>query len=395
MKRYPVLKENYLLLVYLSFWATSTTSMSSRDRVILNFAFRLRKNELISMNQANNEPLDFRAILLMIGEVFSEAHKLLQEDMEFYPSFDPNKRYEEKNYYVNRANNLGQTLFYSQLHPCFADLFYRSLLDIIINYEKKTGKKFNKGIPYANLGIAQISQGKFDQGIANLLTAEWEDREVANPKEFILDSPLWKQFEDRVFDYLKSYNEKHTFDFIIDNSFLEDFFRAIDREDRIFLQGTILALKDNLDQFSVCANSYTFGRLYAFLKDLCLLIESLLRKKQLNEGMKPSEAKKLYNLLFRVLKNQEVNWPQPNPPPTATDLKEFVDQLDTILSSTVNEEIRRINCVYLVRNFTGHHFRVDEAVKSFNSKSFFTDMYLPTLENIIVALLYFKHINAI
>jgi hypothetical protein len=348
-----------------------------------------------------NQPIDDNLhelvqAVMWLDKGIKEGLRLLQEDLERHSSYDPhNKPYDEKNAYIGRSQAYGGWLLTERFFWA-ADLYYRRMLDEILAYEQATQKRFNKGIAYANLGIAQIAQGKFDAGIAHLLTAEWEDRELANPKEFILDSILWEQFEAEIFVHLMSYRGRFGINFTVDAPFLQAFFKSIPREDRIFLEGTLLALFDNVIQHNVQANSYTYGRLYSFLKDLCLLIESLLRNKQVALGSpQPSDIKDLYNLLVKALKNQNIIWPQPNSPLKANNLQEFVNSLDSILNSTTTEEIRRTNVVYLVRNFTGHHFRVDENIKSSSGKSFFGDFYIPALENTIAHMLYLKHINAI
>lgn len=333
--------------------------------------------------------------LVWLDEGIKTGLGILQEDMEVHDSYDPSKPYQEKNAYFERTRAYGGWLltkgFYGE-----ADLYYRRMLDSILEYEHATKKHFNKGMAYANLGIAQIAQGKFDAGIAHLLTAEWEDREIAKPKEFILDSVLWQQFEDKVFDYLIGYNGKPGINFTIDKPFLETFSKSISREDRIFLQGTILAIIDNVSQLWIQANSFTFGRLYSFLKDICLLIESLLRDKQVSSGGKQSATTKdLYNLLVNALKSNNVIWPKKNRPPKAANLQEFIDELDRILNKSKSGIIRNTDAVYLARNFTGHHFSIDENVKSRSGKTFFGDLYIPALESTFALMLYLKHINAI
>ncbi|MBA3874480.1 MAG: hypothetical protein H0X30_35570 [Anaerolineae bacterium] len=326
------------------------------------------------------------------GAGIEKGLALLQEDLESHDSYDPiNKPYSEKNVYFDRTNQYGGWLLTSGIHWA-ADIYYRRMLDKILEYEKSTSKYFNKGIAYANLGITQIAQGKFDAGIAHLLTAELEDRDVANPKEFILDSILWKQFENTVFMYFISYGNKNGINFAVDNLFLEKLFKDIDGEDRIYLQGTILALLDNIELNRLAPNNFTYGRLYSMLKDLCLLIESLLHKKQTSLG---NYQETLYPLLQIALKTQNINWHSSSPAPKATDFKQLVDQLENILNNQSNDQIRWADCVYLVRNFTGHHFKVDETIKSTSGKSFFGDLYLPALENTFSLLLYLKYINAI
>ena len=82
-------------------------------------------------------------------------------------AFNPSGAYEAKNYYFNRANEL--FLRNVELSDLYAEMYYLRMLTEISNYEQESGKHFNKGMVYANLGIARILAGKFDLGIADFL----------------------------------------------------------------------------------------------------------------------------------------------------------------------------------------------------------------------------------
>ncbi len=342
----------------------------------------------------------FKQGIQLINDAFADAGGWLLEDMEFSESFDSKQPYEEKNYYIYRANNLFglkimQMVSAGHLHPFYVDLYYTFLVGLIKQYEDKEHKQFNKGIVYANLGIAQIDQGKFDQGIANLLTAEWEDRDIANPQNFILNSGLWGQFEPKIVDYLISYNIRPnvSLGFTVDTTLIESLIKSLKEQDRIFLQGTILSLLDNISQHKIQPNSFTYARLYSGLKDLCLLTEALLRQQQ---NGKFQSTKDLYNLLKNALGQNQIQYHQPTLINSwkADNLKEFLNHLEKILNIAQTPELRMAHCIHLIRNFTGHHFDIQEYIVSASGKSF-GDYYEIALENVISTLLYFKHINAI
>ena len=326
-----------------------------------------------------------------------EGLTLLRENMKSHPSFDPNRPYEEKNaYFVELARRGEEYLFLTGLH-WVAEIYFKTLVDEILEYEQSHNKHFNKGMVYADLGIAQMAIGKFDAGIAHLLAADEEDRPFVHDPHGILNTRLWKQFEQRVIvDYLIGFNQNSdaALNFSVDEAFLNNFFVDMDLQDRLFLDGTIWALCDNLQQDKLAPNVYTRGRLYSGLKDLCLLTEALLRKKQVTNGtIQPGTEIMLANLLTNALSNQSIDHSQ-SLDTSANNLKEFVDNLENILNNATSPEIRRVYCLRLVRNFTGHHFDLSHAIVSPNGNSFF-DMYESTLTNILSAILYFKHINLI
>jgi hypothetical protein len=345
-----------------------------------------------AMNSTNqSEAIDVQSFI-------QEGVDLLRKNMASHPSFDPNRPYQEKNaYFVELAWRGEKQLFQKRLH-WVAELYFKTLLDEILSYKQAYKKHFNKGMVYANLGIAQMAIGKVDVGIAHLLAADEEDRPFVQDPHGILNTPLWKQFEQPiVIDYITGFNQdvNAALNFQVTKSFLENFLVDIDLQDRLFIEGTIWALRDNLQQDYLVPNAYTRGRLYSGLKDLCLLTEALLRKKQVLDGtIQTGDQIMLADLLTNALSNQNIGYPQSGLNTNANDLQAFVNNLQNILNNSNSPEIRRVYCLRLVRNFTGHHFELSDTVVSQSGNSFF-DMYKSALINVLSAILYFKHINAI
>ena len=332
-----------------------------------------------------------------VDGLIEQGLAMLREDMECHGSFDPTRPYDEKNAYFVRTQELGNSLFRPGLH-WVAEHYFGTTLRDILDYEQESGKRFNKGMVYANLGISQVAIGKLDAGIAHLLAADQEDCPFVRDPHGILNTRLWQQFERRrIFDYLIEFNNNPdaTLSFAVDADSLDDLFRALDLQDRIFLEGTIWALQDNLQQDGVCSNVYTWGQLYSGLKDLCLLTESLLRKRQIQDRRITNATRiTLGNLLQNALAGLGIGYPQDGLSTSANDLQEFVDNLEGILNNANSADLRRVYCLHLVRNFTGHHFDPSDTAISVGGQSFF-DMFELALMNILSAILYFKHINAI
>lgn len=325
--------------------------------------------------------------------------EILREDMEKSPPYNPtNPNYEEKNAYFIRTAIYGKWTL-TEGYGWITDVFFRQMLDHILEYERVTKKHFNKGMVYAILGIAQIAQGKFDSGIAHLLTAEWEDREVDPQGHSILNTQLWGQFEQKILDYLESFNNRPGVSFPISNDSLIALFKSFTSEDRIFLQGTILALLDNFNQDIVCQNSYTTGRLFDHLKDICIFIEAILRKKHVSSGGSPDDD---LTILLREAVNSKsrpkslyVGYPQSKPKldSGARGLLEFLNRFENILTNAKKPELLWLHSTLLIRNFTGHHFDITQTTTSSNGNTF-SALYRDMIENVILALLYLRHIDA-
>ncbi|NDJ75197.1 MAG: hypothetical protein GYB65_02970 [Chloroflexi bacterium] len=340
-------------------------------------------------------------------DLIAEGKRLLNEGIAAYPGFDPNKPYVEKNYYFNPANNLRFQFLPDSNSSWVAEHYYSVLLGEILAYENQSGNHLNKGMVYANLGIAQISNGKLDDGFANLLTAEWEDRNDA-PAHWsidtweILDTELWLQFERRAILEMARFFIKTqlTWMYPLNEDDLLKMLKNMARPDRIFLVGTVLALRRNWETFNAAIeheiqpNAYTLGRLYACLKDLCLLIEALLRKKlhPKSKGMHTLGQR----LLTEALARDQIIYPKVGleKVQTANTLRQFLQRIEKVYIDSKDGPLQWSHCLHLVRNFTGHHFDPSNNITSTSGKSFF-DWYEKILESIFSALLYFERIGVI
>lgn len=335
---------------------------------------------------------------IALSDIIHESVTILLRNMEAFPAFDPSRPYEEKNLYIVDLVRIGEERLLNQLGPSVAEMYFTELKDVVLNYEQANHKTFNKGMIYADLGVSQIIIGKLDAGVAHLLAADEEDRPFIHDLHGILNSPLWHQFERPIiFGYLITFNQdqRASLDFQIDEAFLEAFLTTIELQDRLFFEVTIWALCDNLSLNEMIPNTYTRGRLYSGIKDLCLLTESLLRKHQIAIGLIAANNQiMLGELLSNALNNQNINYSQRNFATVANNLQEFVNNLENILNDDRNPEIRRICCLHLIRNFTGHHFDLNDNTVTANGRSFF-DMYKASLVNVVSAILYLSHIGEI
>lgn len=346
---------------------------------------------------------------LTLDDMMQRGLGLLQRGMEGNDSYDPSRDDHEKDAYFSETSLLGQRLFDQRAYPA-AESYFQVMLNAIIRHEQSSGKKFNRGMVYGNLGVAQIAGGKFDAGIAMLLAADWEDRAliVGDPHR-VLNERLWGQFEKpKIFDYLIGFNNHAAaaLDFQVDEPFLKSLVTELGVPDRVFFEGTIWAIRENLQldnwlrQNGAAPNPYLCGRLYSGLKDLCLLTESLLRKRQIEDGeiqcgdrIMLGDNRGQPGLLSTAVGARGIGYPQASLSTQANSLPDCLRNLDDILAYS-DPVIRRIYCLHLVRNFTGHHFDPSERVVSPSGESFF-DMYETILVTVLSAILYFKHIGAI
>jgi len=333
-----------------------------------------------------------------VAQALDQALAILKKNLATYPPFDSKGPYEDKDKYFNQLVGLSDPLLREDIRVPAVEQYYRLMKDTIEEHERQTGTVFNKGIVYANLGIILTAQGNLDEGIHLLLMANKEDAAFrSGPLDHgVINDRLWKEnFEDRhVISRLTQLNTNNNAGllFVVDEAFILGFLRTLELPERLFLEATIWTVYRNLEFNQKNSNDYTRGRLFSGLKDLCLMTEALLRKKQMAGGTVPPNTQIMLNaLLTNALSSVGIVYP-PNPalPVHANSLQAFVDNLEQILNTSPNAEIRRMCCLHLVRNFTGHHFDVAAHVVSANGNEFFT-LYEATLTNIVSAILYLAH----
>ena len=129
-----------------------------------------------------------------IEQLIKEGLDILVKNMELCPPFNPSKPYDEKNQYFLEVAKLSSPLFQYKGLVAPAERYYRKMLDAILEYEDRNAKVFNKGIVFANLGIAQIANGNLDEGINYLLMADGEDAAFTVNPHGVLEGELWHQF---------------------------------------------------------------------------------------------------------------------------------------------------------------------------------------------------------
>lgn len=332
------------------------------------------------------------------SDFLQNAVDMLQRNLDLYPAFDTSKSYSEKNQYFVELAELGERCLMMVGKISAAETYFDKLKKVILKFEQDNNKVFNKGMVYADLGIAQIANHKLDAGVAHLLAADEEDRPFVHDPHGILNTNLWRQFErPNVFRFLIALNNQpdSNLRFQVGEAFLDRFFASMAFQDRLFLEATIWALYDNLSINQLLPNTYTRGKLYSGIKDLCLLTESLLRKHQIALGLiQANKQVMLGSLLASALGNKKINYPQVSSTSRANNLQDFVNNLEIILSNGDSPELRRISCLHLIRNFTGHHFDLADSIVSPSGKSFF-DMYDRSLVNVLSAILYLYDIGEI
>jgi CRISPR/Cas system CSM-associated protein Csm2 small subunit len=241
----------------------------------------------------------------MIGEldlVFQQGVQRLDFGMDQWrnvdkmPSFDSTARkppysWKEKNHYIDASNNLWDIHVWQKMHihPSISELYYAALLRRIKEFTKSNeGSDFNKGIVYANLGVAQSAQMKLEEGFANILKALIEDYPYSDtdPQSSVWKSPLFTQFEKeyvrKPLQAMISQLNIAAISSVAD--FVESFLSSLSNDQRAFFEYTFIRVMRNQEIWKEKENGLTANRLLAYTQDLCLFNEDFLKSKFANPG---------------------------------------------------------------------------------------------------------------
>ena len=235
--------------------------------------------------------------------------------MEKDSGYDFNRGYEAKNVYFSQANNLCmQTLWEKPISvPLDSNTilklsewdaikqYYEAMRVLVEGYEREAGKQFNKGMLYANLGIAMIASGQRESGIFYMMAADHEDRDFIKPgrARSVVYGDLWTQFERPHFQEWIPDALADAAEFPAPHPTEQQCSDLLERikspEERLFLSSAIMQVRQHLAKAQE-GNSFSISEVFSGLRDLCTLIEHRGRQtpKVQGETMGP-----LFRLLFR------------------------------------------------------------------------------------------------
>lgn len=302
---------------------------------------------------------------------------ILQNDMESSPPFNPTHEYEEKNQYFNNANQIGLKFMWDG-YPQLSEIYYTVLLNEILKFEKHRSKKFNKGIIYANLGVAQMANNKFDEGVANLLKAHEEDKDfIGTHYELeLFKKPLYKQFENNYIEIINKDLEYfgNQIGKTISKNEIEKLLLSLKIENRLFLITIIREINKNWKILKKNENSFTRTLLFSNMKNLCLFIEDFIKNLLIKNKITPSNQD-LYNSINSTFNKEpwwakfQSEWSLVKP----LNIQDFEKKLITI-SKKKNNNHKRLLYLGCIRNFSGHHFDVSSSFLFLNFENIYKNL---------------------
>lgn len=278
------------------------------------------------------------------------------------PSFDPDNPYKDydcKNMYFSAANKLCQFSLWRQRLYGFAEIYYSVMLNEIKKFENKRKFNHNKGMVYANLGIAQAMQLNIDEGFANILKALVEDRgyfgEGKKPTEEFFKTRLFIQLEERiVLSILEKYIKALRKDGEACPSAKDLLNGLVDPDQRIFFEYTFARIMDNHRVWTEKPNRFSANRMIAYLQDMCLFAEDFLKRKRYT-GM-------LKNLIRNAFPGVDLTGCRTG------SWKKLNAKLEQYYRES-NKRDRALRMLLTLRNFSSHNISAGES-KDFILKNF-------------------------
>jgi hypothetical protein len=267
-------------------------------------------------------------------------------------------RYEDKNKHMaGPIGQMGTFLFSRGLYKVAED-FWANIDAEIVEFNKRNNRNLNRGIPLANLGVAQIAEGKITEGLFNLYKAHDNDRQSLShlsgldldPERNLVSSVLFTQFEDRIISWLyTSVLIKHQVVYQTFPSFenLKSFIGSLSPDKKIFLFSIIAKFKEAFSQNEDVSNFVSRGEILRSLADLAAWYEDGLRR------LDPSVTS-LVPALAKHFGQINLTSGQYN---SASSLDELINKIDlAIAEQPTNLELTNARVMSLIRNFSGHNF---------------------------------------
>jgi len=291
------------------------------------------------------------------------------KDVDHKPQFDslgrtPSYPYGEKDFYVRASSNLWYLTMW-RFYPSLNEMYYSLLLAEVKAFEKTQSFAFNKGMIYANLGVAQSAQMKLDEGFANILKALIEDSPYSEntPEYNLRRRDLFTQFEIL---YVK--NRLQTIISALGiagvsrpEQFVTSFLDALNDDQRVFFDCTFARILQNQDIWKDKENSFTAGRLLAYTQDFCLFNEDLLKSKLSQTELRSRPRWELAGLIAAKFSGIDLN------SCSAAQMSDLDAKLPSELSRQ-NDRERCLRILLMLRNYSSHNVKGGTGANYFYSQ---------------------------
>lgn len=298
--------------------------------------------------------------LAEFGRVVLREHLQNMKEHEFTIN-----TYDDKNRPIYAPiQQMGTWLLSRKLFPILEE-YWSQIDEEIKDFNLKTGKRVNRGIPLANTGVAQIVQGKTIIGLFNIYQAYQDDRECLqhipsiniDPEKDMAKSVLFTQFEDKLTrelftsitkKYSKAFHKSPTLN---DLSGIID---SLGSEKKLLLYMILYRYSSASALNSQLTTVISRSEIIRSLAELALWFEDEIKRKDTS-----LRGSTLGEILDRKI--GQLNPPKEGGKYTmAEDLDELRSKIIDALNTTDPIEIINGRIMTCLRNFAGHNLDVQD-----------------------------------
>jgi hypothetical protein len=299
------------------------------------------------------------------SEVIETAVAMLRDDIQDPHRTGPDASPDD---FMIRANQIGFGLFQGEFFA-IAERMYRALVHETLRYRQETGNWRHAGALYVNTAGACAAQGKFDDGVVELLKAEQDDMKtygVAKDDSYAVTRLLQDYFTNPIRkEALKIVQRVNPTLALADIKALAG---LLGRREYAFLAYMHLALRHgNINrEFS---NEFSQLQIFSALRSLSALLEVELKSLSgTNDTLYPAivalyggdrEKRKAWWPAFEDTKNNKVKATQDSPRSVDEQLR------DTIAIGPTDDDSRfwkSLLIAYIVRNYAIHQLETQCAL---------------------------------
>lgn len=294
------------------------------------------------------------------GRIVLREHLQNMRDKDFIIS-----NYDDKNKPILAPiQRMGMFLLNRDLFPIVEE-YWRHIDDEIQDFNKQTGKRVNRGIPLANIGVSQISQGKVIEGLFNIYRAYEDDREclqhlsgiTIDPEKDMAKSILFTQFEERqIINLFRVIVTKFNsvFPTAISKDDLSEFVLGLDSDKKLLFYMTLYRFSFGWSLNNQLTTIISRSEILRSLAELALWFEDELKRKD------PTlRGKTLIEILDQ--KVGRLN-PASGQYTKATSLTELSTKIANALKVPSTLDLTNARVTGCLRNFAGHNLEVQDHI---------------------------------
>jgi len=323
------------------------------------------KQDLLATTPSNGADLVDKvhrdiAYLVEFGRVVLRGHLHNMKDADFII----NDYKDKNNPMFAPIQHMGMWLLNRHLYPLVEE-YWKQIDEEIQEFNKQTGKRVNRGIPLANIGVAQIAQGKTIEGLFNIYSGYEDDRVclqhlanvVIDPEKDMANSRLFTQFEERQTSQLfNTITSKHSsvFHTRLSRSELTSFISSLESDKKLLFYMILYRFSFSLSLNNKLTTVISRSEIVRSLAELALWFEDEIKRKD------PVLSGKTLGAIM----DQRVGIlnPKKGQYTDAADLNELSSKISAALGVTASLELTNARVMTCLRNFAGHNVDVQNHV---------------------------------